>query len=209
MTSKLARLFAAATAILAAGTADANQYNLQPPQTIVAREIYDLHTLIMWIIVGIFVVVFGAMIYSIIKHRQAAGHKAEQFHENVKVEIAWAIIPFLILIGMVYPATKTVISMNDASSPDVTIKVTGYQWKWGYDYLQEGISFYSSLTTPREQIDDNSDEGSRSAVNPNHLLEVERSGSGADRQEDPRHYHHPHSDSSAIRVWLTPVFLKA
>jgi cytochrome c oxidase subunit 2 len=126
MTSKSAVLFVAATAFLAGGNADA-QYNLQPPQTIIAREIYDLHTLIMWIILGIFVVVFGAMVYSIIKHRQAAGHEAEQFHENVKVEIAWAIIPFLILIGMVYPATKTVISMKDTSSPDMTIKVTGYQ----------------------------------------------------------------------------------
>ena len=145
--------------------------SMQTPQTIVAREIYDLHTLIFVICCVIFVVVFGAMIYSIIKHRKSVGHKAEQFHENVKVEIAWTIIPFLILIGMVYPATKTVISMKDTSSPDMTIKVTGYQWEWSYDYLQEGISFYSSLATPREQIDDNSDAGSRSAVNPNYLLD--------------------------------------
>ena len=78
----------------------------------------------MWIIVGIFVVVFGAVIYSIIKHRKATGHKAQQFHENVMVEIAWTIVPFLILIGMAYPATKTVISMKDTSSPDTTIKAT-------------------------------------------------------------------------------------
>ena len=209
MTSKLPRLFAAATAILAAGAAGANRYNLQPPQTIIAREIYDLHTLIFVICCVIFVVVFGAMIYSIIKHRQAAGHNVEQFHENVLIEIVWTIVPFLILLGMAWPATKTVLAMKDTSSPDLTLKATGYQWKWGYNYPQEGISFYSSLATPREQIDDNPDEGSRSAVNPNTLLEVEQSGSGADRQEDPRHYHHPHSDSSAIRVWLTPVFLKA
>ncbi len=148
---------AAAPAWFAAGTALANRYNLPEPQSILAREIYDLHTLIMWIIVGIFVVVFGAMIYSIIKHRRAAGHQAEQFHENVMVEIAWTIVPFLILIGMAYPATKTVISLKDTSSPDMTIKATDYEWKKGHDYLQEGISLYSSRATPRERIDDNSD----------------------------------------------------
>ncbi|HEX6006820.1 MAG TPA: cytochrome c oxidase subunit II transmembrane domain-containing protein, partial [Burkholderiales bacterium] len=98
MTSTLARLFAGVTALLAE-TARAAQYNLQPPQSIIAREIYDLHTLIMWIILLIFVVVFGAMTYAIVKHRKAVGHKAEQFHENTTVEIVWTIIPFLILIG--------------------------------------------------------------------------------------------------------------
>jgi cytochrome c oxidase subunit 2 len=113
----------------------------------------------MWIIVVIFVVVFGAMTWAIIKHRKSVGHEAEQFHENTTVEIVWTIIPFFILIGMAYPATKTVISMKDTSSADITIKATGYQWKWGYDYLQEGISFYSSLATPREQIEGNAPKG--------------------------------------------------
>jgi len=167
MSSKLARLFAAATAFVAAGAACANQYNLQPPQTIIAHEIYDLHTLIMGIIVGIFVVVFGAMAYAIVKHRKSVGHKAEQFHENTLVEIIWTVIPFVILIGMAYPATKTVISMKDTSSPDMTIKATGYQWKWGYDYLQEGVSFYSSLATPRDQIEGRTPKGA------NYLLEVD------------------------------------
>ena len=112
----------------------ANQYNLQTPETIIAHEIYDLHTLIMVVCCVIFVVVFGAMFYSIIKHRKSVGHKAEQFHENTTVEIVWTVIPFLILIGMAYPATKTVIAMKDTSSPDLTIKATGYQWKWAYDY---------------------------------------------------------------------------
>ena len=145
--------------------------SMQTPQTIVAREIYDLHTLIFVICCVIFVVVFGAMIYAIIKHRKSVGRKTEQFHENVKVEIAWAVIPFLILIGMVYPATKTVISVKDTSRNDMTIRVTSYQWEWSSDYLHEGISFYSGPATPREQIDDNSDAGSRSAVNPNYLLD--------------------------------------
>jgi cytochrome c oxidase subunit 2 len=171
MTSKLARFFAAAMALMATGMAGANQYNLQAPQTVIAREIYDLHTLIMWIIVAIFVVVFGAMTYSIVVHRKSVGHKASQFHEHVGVELAWTIIPFIILIAMAYPATKTIISMKDTSNPDLTIKATGYQWKWGYDYLQEGISFYSSLSTPRDQIDGGNVEGRKK--NPNYLLEVD------------------------------------
>jgi cytochrome c oxidase subunit II len=159
MISKGLRSIAAATAWLAAGAALANQYNLQEPQSIIAREIYDLHTLIMWIIVGIFIVVFGAMTYAIVMHRKSVGHEAQQFHENTTVEIIWTIIPFFILIGMAWPATKTVIAMKDTSGADITIKATGYQWKWGYDYLQEGISFYSSLATPREQIENKAPKG--------------------------------------------------
>ena len=111
-------------AALAPALAGAERYTLQTSQTIVAREIYDLHTLILVICGVIFVVVFGAMIYSIIRHRQAAGHKAAQFHANVMVEIAWTIVPFLILIGTAYPATKTVISMQDTASRDMTIEAT-------------------------------------------------------------------------------------
>ena len=167
MISKGLSLFAAAAMWLVAGTALANRYNLQEPQSIIAREIYDLHSLIMWIIVGIFVVVFGFMTYAIVMHRKSVGHKAEQFHEHVGVEIAWTIIPFIILIFMALPATKTVISMKDTSGADVTIKATGYQWKWGYDYLQEGISFYSSLSTPREQIENKAPKGEH------YLIEVD------------------------------------
>ncbi|MBI1964857.1 MAG: cytochrome c oxidase subunit II [Betaproteobacteria bacterium] len=167
MISKGLRSFAVAAAWFAAAPALANQYNLQEPQSIIAREIYDLHTLIMWIIVGIFVVVFGAMTYAIVMHRKSAGHKAEQFHENTTVEIVWTIIPFFILIGMAWPATRTIISMKDTSGAEVTIKATGYQWKWGYDYLQEGISFYSNLSTPREQIEGKVPKGE------NYLIEVD------------------------------------
>lgn len=171
MISKWVRSFTAAAAVLAAGVAGAqSRFNLQEPQSIIARQIYDLHTLIMWIIVVIFVVVFGAMTWAIIKHRKSVGHKAEQFHENTTVEIIWTIIPFFILIGMAYPATKTVIAMKDASSPDLTIKATGYQWFWGYDYLQgegEGVSFFSRLATPREQIENRAPKGD------NYLMEVD------------------------------------
>ena len=174
MISKGLRLSAAAAACLAAGSALANQYNLEGPQSIIAREIYDLHTLIMWIIVGIFVVVFGAMTYAIVMHRKSVGHRAEQFHENTTVEIIWTVIPFLILIGMAWPATKTIISMKDTSNPDITIKATGYQWKWGYDYLQgdgQGISFYSTLSTPREQIEDYERKGTKKGEH--YLVEVD------------------------------------
>lgn len=127
-------------------------YNLQPPASPIAQDVFDLHNLIMLVCLGIFVVVFGAMFWSLIKHRKAAGHQAAHFHENTTIEVIWTVIPFLILMGMAYPAAKVVIDMKDTSNPDLTIKVTGYQWKWGYDYLNEGVSFYSNLSTPREQI---------------------------------------------------------
>ncbi len=171
MVSKWVRFPVAAAAWLAVEAAAANQYNLPPPQSEIAREIYDLHTLIMWIIFGIFVVVFGAMTYAIIKHRKSVGHEAEQFHENTTVEIIWTVVPFLILIGMAWPATKTIISMKDTSQADITIKATGYQWKWGYDYLQEGISFYSTLSTPREQIENKVPKGEHYLVEvDNHVV---------------------------------------
>ena len=171
MISKGLRSFAAAGMGLVAEAALANRYNLQEPQSTIAHQIYDLHTLIMWIIVAIFVVVFGAMTYSIVMHRKSVGHKAAQFHEHVGVEIAWTIVPFFILIGMALPATKTIIAMKDTSSADITIKATGYQWKWGYDYLQEGISFYSNLSTPRDQIEDYDRKGTKK--NEHYLIEVD------------------------------------
>ena len=142
MISKWAQCFLAALILaLTPAVAGAERYNLQAPQSIIAHEIYDLHTLIFLICCVIFVAVFAVMTYSIIKHRKSVGHKAEQFHENTAVEIIWTIVPFIILIGMAIPATKTILSMKDTSSPDITIKATGYQWKWGYDYLHEGVSF--------------------------------------------------------------------
>ena len=122
MIGRWIRLFAAAAVGLAAGAAAANQYHLPEPQSIIARGIYDMHTLIMWIVVGTLVVVFGAMTYAIIRHRRSVGREARQFHENAMVEIVWTIIPFFILIGMAYPAIKTLIAMKDTSRPELTIK---------------------------------------------------------------------------------------
>lgn len=143
------------------------QLNLRQPQSALARDVYDIHTMINLVCLGIFIVVFGAMFYSIWKHRKAAGHKAEHFHENTTVEIIWTIIPFFILVGMAYPATKAVLAMKDTSNPDMTIKVTGYQWKWEYDYLKDGVKFMSTLSTPRAQIEN------REAKGAHYLLEVD------------------------------------
>jgi cytochrome c oxidase subunit 2 len=142
-------------------------YNLQAPASQVAQDVFDLHNLIMLVCLGIFVVVFGAMFYSLLKHRKSLGHKAANFHENTTVEIIWTVIPFVILVGMAYPAAKVVIDMKDTANPDMTIKITGFQWKWSYDYLNDGISFYSNLSTPREQIVGSADKGEH------YLLEVD------------------------------------
>ncbi len=131
------------------------ELNLQPPATQIASQIYDLHTWMMIVCMIIFVAVFGVMFYSIFKHRKSLGHKPATFHESTTVEIAWTVVPFLIVIGMALPATRTVVSMKDTSNADLTIKATGMQWKWGYDYLKgegEGISFLSNLSTPRAQV---------------------------------------------------------
>ncbi|MFN7085137.1 MAG: cytochrome c oxidase subunit II [Burkholderiales bacterium] len=150
------------------------QFNLQTPQTALAQKIYDLHTIVLVVCIVIFVGVFGAMFYSIIKHRKSVGHKAAQFHENTVVEVVWTLVPFVILIAIVVPATKTLVEMRDTSEPDLTVKATGYQWKWSYDYLKgegEGISFYSALATPRDQIDGSNVEAR--SKNANYLLEVD------------------------------------
>jgi cytochrome c oxidase subunit 2 len=147
-----------------------SRFNLQPAATSIARDIHWLHWMMLGICGAIFVVVFGVMFYSIWKHRKSKGAVAASFHESTRVEVIWTVIPFLIVIGMALPATKTVVAMKDTSNSDLTIKVTGYQWKWGYDYLKgkgEGISFLSTLTTPRAQIDNQEPKG------PNYLLEVD------------------------------------
>jgi cytochrome c oxidase subunit 2 len=156
MMKKIGGLAGALLLSLYAGAASAAwQLNLTTGATKSTQVIYDLHNLMMWIIIVIFVGVFGVMFYSVYAHRKSVGHKAEQFHENTTVELIWTIVPLLILVAMAWPATKALIDLRDTSNPDMTIKVTGYQWKWGYDYLKgegEGISFVSQLSTPQDQI---------------------------------------------------------
>jgi cytochrome c oxidase subunit 2 len=152
------------------GAAHAIAWYFQAPASNLARDIDQLHQVIMWLIIVIFVGVFGFMFWSVYAHRKSKGHVAEQFHENTTVEILWTVIPALILVIIAWPVTKTVIAQKDTSAPDLTIKVTGYQWKWGYDYIKgegEGISFVSMLSTPREQIEGNAPKGE------NYLLEVD------------------------------------
>jgi cytochrome c oxidase subunit 2 len=131
------------------------QFGMQPAVTGIGEYIYSLHNWMMVVCLVIFLGVFGVMFYSVFKHRKSLGHKPATFHESTTVEIAWTVIPFLIVIGMALPATHAVVAMKDTSNPDLTIKVTGMQWKWGYDYLKgegEGISFLSNLATPRSAV---------------------------------------------------------
>ncbi len=169
MKQKVWERITAACAALGASHAAFAEYaiNLQTPASKVAVDVFHLHNLIMLVCLIIFIVVFGAMFYSLYAHRKSKGHKAAHFHENTTVEVIWTVIPFVILVGMAYPAAKVVIEMKDTSNPDMTIKVTGYQWKWGYDYLQDGVSFYSTLATPRDQIDGLAAKGEH------YLLEVD------------------------------------
>jgi len=162
--------YAAAVLLLGSGLAQARQLGLQAPESPIAREIYDLHSLIFGICVVVFIAVFSVMFYSIFKHRKSVGAKPATFHENTTVEVIWTIVPFVILVGMAVPATRTVLAMKDTSEAAMTIKVTGYQWKWGYDYLKgegEGISFYSNLATPYTQIHNEAPKGK------DYLLEVD------------------------------------
>ena len=153
-------------AVPAAALAAPDWY-FQAPATPIARDIITLHDLIFWICVAIFVGVFGTMFYSLYRHRKSVGHQAVQFHENTAVEVIWTIIPFLILLFMAWPATKTILAAHDTAASDMTIKVTGYQWKWNYDYVQEGFGYYSTLATPLDQI-----EG-RAPKDEHYLLEVD------------------------------------
>ena len=132
-----------------------NQLNFTAPATKIMAEIHWLHWMMLIICALIFVGVFGVMFYSILKHRKSLGAKSASFHESTTVEIIWTVIPLLIVIGMALPATKTVVAMKDTTNSDITIKTTGYQWKWGYDYIKgegEGINFLSTLSTSREAV---------------------------------------------------------
>ena len=151
------------------------QLNLHPAATKIAEEQHWLHWFMMIVCVVIFVAVFGVMFYSIWKHRKSVGHKAANFHESVAVEIAWTIVPFLIVIGMALPATKVLVAQKDTTAADLTIKTTGMQWKWGYDYIKgegEGIGFVSTLDNTHRMMSNAG--GPSSGVMPDdYLLKVD------------------------------------
>src|SRR5690348_14265390 len=168
--SKVLTALAGLAALTASGAAHAIAWYFQTPGSQLARDIDNLHQYVMWLIIVIFVAVFGAMFWSCYAHRQAEGHAGKQVHENTTVEIPWTVIPAIILVIIAWPVTKVVIAQKDTSAPDLTIKVTGYQWKWGYDYVKgegEGISFVSTLATPRAQIENQEKKGEH------YLLEVD------------------------------------
>ncbi len=151
------------------------ELNLQLPVTALARRVYDLHTLLTWVIFIIFVGVFAVVTWSIIFHRKSIGHKAADFHDNTAVEIAWTIVPTLILIAIAFPATSALVEMRDTSQPDLTVKATGYQWKWGYEYVTgdaAGVKFMSVMSTPREQIENKATKGEHYLLEVDHPLVV-------------------------------------
>lgn len=157
---------ASTKSVLAA--ADPWQMNMFKGVTPISREIYNLHMIAILICAIIGVIVFGVMFYSLFHHRKSKGYKAATFHDNNKLEIIWSIIPFLILVGLAVPATKVLMRMDDNNNSEVTIKVVGAQWKWHYEYLDQGISFYSSLSTPYAQIHNQEPKGQW------YLLEVDK-----------------------------------
>lgn len=156
-------------ALLASGGASADwALNMPRGITELSQQVYNLHMYILWICVIIGILVFGAMFWSILKHRKSKGAQAAQFHHSTTAEIIWTTIPVFILIGMAIPATRTLIAMEDTSSPDLTVKVTGYQWKWKYDYLEDEVSFFSNLApSSRAAVFDDPSQAE------NYLLEVD------------------------------------
>ncbi len=168
LNNKLLSGLGLATILALSGAANAEMaYDLQPQITEIGRMQHDLHVYVMWVVSVIFVLVFGVMFYSLWAHRKSTGRKPATFHESTAVEIAWTIIPFFILLVLAFPATKAVLAMKDTSSPDLTIKVTGYQWKWGYDYIHDGFGYLSNLATSTAQIHGREQKGV------NYLLEVD------------------------------------
>jgi cytochrome c oxidase subunit 2 len=180
--SKIAALLSLAGALGAAqaqvqdlpGGPAVRQLNLHAAATRIGVEIAWLHWFMLITCVVIFLLVFSVMFYSIWKHRKSVGHKPANFHESVTVEVIWTLIPFIIVIVMALPATKVLVAAKDTSNADVTIKATGYQWKWGYDYLTgdaQGVSFLSTLDPTHREM---SNDGGSAIERPNnYLLQVD------------------------------------
>lgn len=172
-------------ALLMASSAFATQLDMTPGVTEISQKVFELHRFMLYICIAIGVGVFGMMFYSIFKHRKSKGVKPADFHESTLVEVIWTIVPFIILIVMAVPATRVLIAMNDSSEADITVRVTGSQWKWHYEYLSYGeqkdvgLSFLSILSTPRDQYE-RQGKGFSSAntpdftKHPNYLLEVDK-----------------------------------
>lgn len=153
ITTRVAKLLLLLTAYSGNAIADLS-INMPVGVTEISQKIYHLHMTIFWICVVIGAIVFSVMFYAIIFHRKSVGHKAAQFHEHTSLEIMWTIIPFLILVAMAVPATKTLLEMDDLADSEMSVKVTGYMWRWHYQYVGTNVQFMSELSTPYEQIID-------------------------------------------------------
>jgi len=158
---------AALSGSLLAAEAVHSSVNMSPGVTEVSHKVYDLHMYVLWVCVAIGAVVFGVMFYSIFAHRKSKGAVAAHFHESTKLEIAWTIVPFLILFTMAAPATRTLLQIYDTKNADLEVKITGYQWKWKYEYLGQDVSFFSTLRTTQDEIHGRAPKGQ------DYLLEVD------------------------------------
>jgi cytochrome c oxidase subunit 2 len=165
---KIAKLITIAMCLLVSMFTFASDYNMRTGVTDISNQVYQLHMTIFWICCVIGLIVFSVMFWALLHHRRSKGAEPAQFHESTKVEILWTAIPFLILVAMAVPATKTLIAMEDTDKADLTIKVTGSQWKWHYEYLGHDVDFYSLMSTPRAQIDN------LQSKTENYLLEVDK-----------------------------------
>lgn len=181
--SQLIRAGAALSAMALAPAAMATQLDMTPGVTEISQQVFELHRFMLWICIVIGVGVFGVMFYSILHHRKSKGAKPADFHESTVVEIIWTVIPFVILIVMAVPATKVLIAMNDSGEADLTVRITGSQWKWHYEYLtygdtqDVGLGFLSVLSTPREQYERQGKGFTNTpdfAAHPNYLVEVDK-----------------------------------
>ncbi|MDG2394967.1 cytochrome c oxidase subunit II [Candidatus Thioglobus sp.] len=179
--SKLSRAIVAPIALISTAVFSEYGLNMTEGVTSISHDIYDLHMMVFWVCVVIATIVFGAMFYSVFAHRKSKGAVAAQFHESTKAEILWTLIPVVILVGMAIPASKTLIDLEDTSKAEMTIKITGHQWKWQYDYPKEGISFISNLAkTSKDSVATDVDNLNKESYKTgalkvdNYLLEVDK-----------------------------------
>lgn len=169
---RLTTLLSALVAMMSTNVFAEYGLNMTEGVTSISHDIYDLHMMVFWVCVVIAVVVFGAMFYSVFAHRKSKGAVAAQFHESTKAELLWTIVPVIILVGMAIPASKVLIDLEDTTKAEMSVKITGHQWKWQYDYPEEGISFISNLAQSHKDVVTGTD-AEREAVG-NYLLEVDK-----------------------------------
>jgi cytochrome c oxidase subunit 2 len=169
---RLTTLLSALVAMMSTNVFAEYGLNMTEGVTSISRDIYTLHMMVFWVCVAIAVIVFGVMAYSIFAHRQSKGAVAANFHESTKAELVWTIVPIIILVGMAIPASKVLIDLEDTTKAEMNVKITGHQWKWQYDYPEEGISFISNLAQSHKEVVTGTDADRESVGN--YLLEVDK-----------------------------------